>query len=112
MVKNMDESIEFYHNVLGLPINKRFGGKNGPEIAFLGEGEAQIELVCHKDKENIQIGADISVGFDVPSVDNLIHDLQQKGITIHDGPYQPSDKLKFFYVLDPNGLSIQFVERH
>lgn len=112
MVKNMNESIRFYNEILGLPVNKRFGGKLGPEIAFLGDGETQIELVCYEGKENILIGPDVSIGFDVPSIDDLMKFLQQKGIPIHSGPFQPSEKIKFFYVLDPTGLCVQFVERH
>ncbi|UWG98900.1 VOC family protein [Dehalobacter sp. DCM] len=112
MVKNMDESIRFYHEILGLPIIKRFGGKAGPEIAFLGDGETQIELVCQAGKEDIDIGPDISIGFEVPFVDDLIDDLMQKGIAIASGPFQPNAKLKFFYVHDPNGLSVQFVQRN
>lgn len=112
IVKNMDESVWFYHEILGLPVNKRFGGINGPEITFLGDGEAQIELVCHNEEQIGVIGPNISIGFEVDSVDDLIDELQQKAILIHDGPYQPSSKLKFFYILDPNGVSVQLVERH
>jgi len=112
IIKNMNESIYFYHEILGLPVIKRFGGVNSPEIAFLGDRETQIELVCNNEKQNSSIGADISIGFEVSSVDDLITELKQKKISIHDGPYQPSQKLKFFYVLDPDGVSIQFVERH
>ena len=111
-VKNMDESIQFYHEILDLPVNKRFGGIKGPEIAFLGDSETQVELVCNPEKMDGIYGSNISIGFDVVSVDNLISDLQKKAIPIYDGPYQPTAKLKFFYVLDPNGVSIQFVERH
>jgi lactoylglutathione lyase len=112
MVKNMDESIWFYHEILGLPVNKRFGGINRPEIAFLGEGETQIELVCHNEEQNSVIESNLSIGFEVDSVDDLIADLQKKAIPIHDGPYQPSSNLKFFYILDPEGVSVQLVERH
>jgi lactoylglutathione lyase len=36
--------------------------------------------------------------------------IKEKGIEIYDGPHQPNPNTKFFYVLDPNGLKIQFVE--
>ena len=42
----------------------------------------------------------------------VIEEMKAKGVTIHSGPFQPNPQVKFFYVLDPNGLRVQFVERH
>lgn len=36
--------------------------------------------------------------------------LKDKGIEIQAGPFQPNPYIKFIYILDPNGLKIQFVE--
>ena len=36
--------------------------------------------------------------------------MKEKGIPIHSGPFQPNPHARFFFVLDPNGLKIQFVE--
>jgi len=46
----------------------------------------------------------------VESVDEMIDFVKEKGIELYDGPFQPNPDTKFFYVLDPNGLKIQFVE--
>ncbi|ODS49840.1 MAG: lactoylglutathione lyase, partial [Halanaerobium sp. 4-GBenrich] len=34
----------------------------------------------------------------------------EKNIVIQSGPISPNPKIEFFFVLDPNGLKIQFVE--
>ena len=36
--------------------------------------------------------------------------IKEKGLSVYEGPFQPNPTIKFFYVLDPNGLKIQFVE--
>jgi len=36
--------------------------------------------------------------------------VKEKGIDIESGPIQPNPQTKFFFVLDPNGYRIQFVE--
>jgi lactoylglutathione lyase len=36
--------------------------------------------------------------------------IKEKSIEIESGPIQPNPNVKFFYVLDPNGVKIQFVE--
>jgi lactoylglutathione lyase len=46
----------------------------------------------------------------VESIDKMINFIKEKGLEIHSGPFQPNPSTKFFYVKDPNGLKIQFVE--
>lgn len=110
-VKNMEESLAFYQDIVGLKITRRFSHAPGNEIAFLGEGETQVELICDEQKPDTDMGQDISLGFMVDSVDEMMEDLKKRGIGIHSGPFQPNPHVKFFYLQDPNGLKIQFVEK-
>jgi len=106
----MEESLRFYQEIVGLNIDRRFSTGPGNEIVFLGDGETKIELIYHEGSKNSGIGQDISLGFEVDSVDRMMDFVKGKGIAIHSGPIQPSPQVKFFFVLDPNGLKIQFVE--
>jgi lactoylglutathione lyase len=106
----MPESLAFYQEVIGLKIDRLIKAGPGMEIAFLGDGETKIELIAVDGNENIEVGKDISWGFEVESVDNMIEFLKEKGIPIYEGPLQPNPNTRFFYILDPNGLKIQFVE--
>ena len=111
-VKNLEESIEFYEEIVGLEVQRRI--KAGPkrEIAFMSEGKntTAVELIDDVGKENIDIGKDISLGFEVDSVKEKMNFLQEKEIKIHNGPISPNPHIEFFYILDPNGIKIQFVE--
>lgn len=109
-VRNMEESLQFYQDIVGLELERRFDGGPMGEIAFLGGGETKVELICSKDSRDPQMGLDISLGFEVASVDEMVSFVQEKGIAIHSGPFQPAPHIKFFFVQDPNGLRIQFVE--
>ncbi|MEA4816330.1 MAG: VOC family protein [Lachnospiraceae bacterium] len=110
MVKNMEESLDFYQEIAGLKLESRFNAGPRVEIAFLGDGETKIELICNKEKTEINVGEDISWGFEVDSVDRFMEFVKGKDVNIHSGPFQPNPKTRFFYVIDPNGLKIQFVE--
>ncbi len=110
MVKNLEESLKFYQEIVGLNISKRFNAGPGVEIAFLGDGETKIELICNEALKEVNYGEHISLGFEVKSVDEMMSFVKEKGIAIHSGPIQPNPHTRFFYVLDPNGLRIQFVE--
>jgi lactoylglutathione lyase len=109
-VADMEESLTFYQEILGLPLQRRFLARPGVDIAFLGEGETKVELICDEANRKINIGGDISWGFTVNSVEKTMEEFKAKGIEIHSGPFQPNEHLKFFYIIDPNGLKIQLVE--
>ena len=100
----------FYKEIVGLNMSRRFNAGPGVEIAFLGEGETKVELICNEAFKEVNFGNAISLGFEVKSVDEMMALLVEKGIDIHSGPFQPNPHNKFFYILDPNGLKIQFVE--
>lgn len=110
MVKNMEESLKFYQEIIGLTKDRSFKAGPGMEISFLGDGETKVELICNSDLEEINLGKDISLGFQVKSVDEMMSFVKEKGLGIHSGPFQPNPNIKYFYILDPNGLKIQIVE--
>ena len=109
-VKDMDKSISFYKDIIGLKINRKMNPMPGTELAFLGNDGTEIELIRNEKNNNPQYGNDISLGFVVESLDKMIEFLNEKGIAIHSGPFQPNPMLKFIYVLDPNGVKVQFIE--
>lgn len=108
-VNDMEASLSFYRELVGLPLDRRFAA-GGAEIAFLGEGGTQVELICDKSRPAPGKVEGISLGFAVPSLDEMMKRAGEKGIEIESGPFQPSPQVRFFFVKDPNGVSIQFVE--
>jgi len=110
MVKDLEKSIKFYENIVGLKVNRKFEAGPGTEIAFLGVGGTEVELIEDKSKKDVNIGKDISLGFQVENLDEMIKYVEEKGIKIESGPIKPNPNVRFFYILDPNGVKIQFVE--
>ena len=108
-VKNLEESLKFYRDIVGLEVVNRFGG-HGVEIAFLGSGDTKIELLCDGEGKDTNVGSDISWGFDVGSLDKALALVKEKGIAIESGPIQPNPHVRFFFIKDPNGMNIQLVE--
>ncbi len=109
-VIDMEKSINFYQDIVGLTIDRRVQAGPDTEITFLGDGETKIELIHNKTRQEVNIGNDISLGFEVKSIDEMTEFLKEKNLPIHSGPFQPNPHIKFIYVLDPNGLKIQFAE--
>lgn len=111
VVNNFNETLKFYEEIVGLKLTRMFDSTNeGYRIAFLGDQSTQIEIIESNDLKNINMGKHICLGFTVDSLDDTIEYLQSKQVRIHIGPLQPSPKIKFIYVLDPNGLKVQFAQ--
>ena len=109
-VNNMEKSLDFYTTIVGLSIDRMMKPNPNMQIAFLGAGETKVELIYDPKKGTRVFGKDISIGFEVESIDQTIKMLNQKTIRVESGPHQPNPMTKFIYVLDPNGLQVQFVE--
>jgi len=107
-VKDLNESLEFYQNVVGLQVNRRFSAGES-ELVFLGNGETEIELIYNRSQTDVFFGQHISLGFEVASLREMISCLEQKGIPTGE-ILQPNPQVTFFFTSDPNGVRIQFVE--
>ena len=110
-VRDTDASVEFYQKLIGLKLNQRHVAGPGIELAFLGEGDTQVELVCNKNTKESHRGKGISMGFKVDSLDDTMKMVKEKGIDVTKGIQKPNPYIKFFYINDPDGYEIQFVEQ-
>lgn len=110
-VKDMDESLKFYQEIVGLNFIERFNAGPGMEIAFLGDGETKIELICSEKLKNMNAGNALSLGFEATSLDEMLNLVKKNGIEIKTGPVQPNANLKYFIIIDPNGVKIQFAQQ-
>ena len=110
-VKDFEKSLEFYTKVVGLSVDRMMNPSPKMKIAFLGSGETKVELI-YDDGGNVSrsYGQDVSIGFEVDSIEAFMEVLKEKGTALESGPHQPNPMIKFIYVLDPNGLKVQFVE--
>lgn len=111
-VKNLDESIRFYRDIVGLSIRREVTAWPNIEIVFMGDGGDEVELIHNPRLKAEEMGSGLAVGFETASVDDMMRFVQSKGIQIESGPFQPNPFLRFFNVRDPNGLRVEFIERH
>ncbi len=109
-VLDMDKSLAFYRDLVGLPVDRAMKPNDKMQIVFLGSGETKVELIYDPVSDSRQYGKDLSIGFEVESLDGMMDTLKAKGIKVEAGPFQPNPMVRFFYVLDPNGVQVQFVE--
>lgn len=105
-VGNMEESIKFYEIMTELVISRRFT-EGSAEVAFLtnGEGETEIELLYIPEGQKFE-GKGMFICFETDKLEEM-HKLAQRE-NLNPSPIQiPGDGTRYFYVYDPNGVSIQ-----
>lgn len=109
-VRNLESSLQFYHEILGLPVSSRHGG-NGTEIVMLGEDDKpKIELLYDGNSRAANPNANISIGFAVDSLEKTMELLKSKQISVVRGPIAPNPHVRFVFVHDPDGVEVQLVE--
>lgn len=110
-VKDLEESIAFYSDILGLQVTKRFPAGPGVEIAFMGNDnpdETLVELLAEHGNSSVHFSDFLSIGFEVESLDTIRDLLKSKNIPFSETIETPGSK--FFFVKDPNGLNVQFFQ--
>jgi len=108
-VNNMEKSIEFYKDLLGLEIQHNIDTQE-MKLVFLGNGDTMVELMwTGKAVENVQ-NQNISMGFVCDDLDKTLETMKTKGYKILTRIIEPNPHVKFFFISDPDGYKIQFLE--
>ncbi|NLG25411.1 MAG: VOC family protein [Clostridiales bacterium] len=109
-VADMARSLAFYQEVVGLKLVRRFSTPDA-DIAFLEDGGSQLELIRDVGRAAPSVGDGISLGFEVSSLDSALQMVAARGIPVLAGPIAPGPRTRFFFIKDPDGLTVQFVEQ-
>lgn len=109
-VCDLEKSLFFYTNLLNLDIAQRFGSSDH-QIVMLGkENEAKIELICDPNKKIENPGNGVSIGLEADDLKQLIGMLQDNGYKAT-GPISPNPHIRFYYVKDPDGYTVQLAKQ-
>ena len=108
-VKDMDESVEFYSEVLGFKVDGKINPHQGLNITFLrNEGDAMIELIENVEEPEKQ--GIFMVGMEVSDMDTTAKELLSKGAKFTRGPIEVGDGAKIAFLKDPNGVEIELIQ--
>ena len=113
-VKDLDASIKFYRDIVGLPIKIRQHAGPAVEIAFMGDGGTLIELFCGKSPfcdEINRVGNGVALGFSVESLEEKISLLHENGYETDGNIISPAPTVQFVLAKDPDGYIVQFNKR-
>lgn len=107
MVRDIEKSAQFYQELVGLKIVRRFQAGPG-EVMFLAneEGETMIELVCMPEGQKFE-GKGMFICFESDDVYATRAQAEAMGLNPSD-MRNPDPHSLYFYVYDPDGVSVEF----
>ena len=113
-VSDMEQTIAFYTNVLGLEVLEQKVSPRGSHLAFLKvpNSEELIELTSFPPSGPVTVQEDlVHLAFQVESLDETIASLNAKGVKVTDGPTQTSSGSRFIFIDAPDGYEVELIER-
>jgi len=116
-VLDLDRSIDFYQNKLGLELARRVPIGDDATNAFFavpGDPEPRLELTLNHDQTGpYELGTGYShVAFAVEDLDALAEKLEAAGgVEFESKPHAMGSGTRIFFDRDPDGYRIEFIER-
>lgn len=113
-VSDLDQTIRFYAEVLGLEVLERKTSPRGSQLAFLKvpNSEELIELTSFPPSGPVRVQEDlVHLAFQVDNLEDTIAALGAKGVPITDGPTKTSSGSRFIFIDAPDGYEIELIER-
>lgn len=114
-LNDLERSVQFYKDVLGLEEVRRHKSPRGSELVFLKapESEETIELCHFPNSGPVEVQPDLThLAFEVGSLEGFGQHLARLGLKYSDGPTRRPDGTGGFAFIDaPEGYEIELIQR-
>ncbi len=112
-VADLEKTISFYKDVLGLEEVRRHKSPRGSELVFLKapQSEEKIEICCYPGSGPVVVGPDLThLAFEVPDLAEFARAAAAKGYPLSDGPTESSSGSVFAFIDAPEGYEIELIQ--
>jgi lactoylglutathione lyase len=112
-VNDLEQTVKFYKDVLGLEETRRHKSPRGSELVFMKapESEELIELCYFPASGPVQVQTDLThLAFEVDSLEAFGKHLASVGVKYSDGPHMKPDGGGIAFVDAPEGYEIELIQ--
>jgi lactoylglutathione lyase len=112
-VKDLEKTVAFYRDVLGLKEVRRQTSGRGSQLVFLKapDSEEEIEICKFDESGPVVVGPDLThLAFQVDDLEKFGKQAAAKGYPLSDGPHS-TDGGKIAFIDAPEGYEIELIER-
>ena len=113
-VSDLEPTIRFYKDVLGLQEVRRSKSPRGSELVFLKapQSEELIEICYFPQSGPVHVQPDLThLAFDVPSLEEFGRHLASLGLKYSDGPTMRPGGGGFAFIDAPEGYEVELIEQ-
>lgn len=113
-VNDLERTVKFYRDVLGLAEVKRHKSPRGSELVFMqADGSEELIELCHfPGSEPVKCQPDLThLAFEVENLDEFAKHLEKLGLKFSDGPTTSSSGTTFAFIDAPEGYEIELIQK-
>ena len=114
-VNDIERSVNFYQEALGLVVSRRHTSPRGAQLAFLATPNSTEEIeLCQMPAGAVpvQVQSDLThLAFEVADLAAFASALKSKGFELSDGPTTTSSGSLIAFIDAPEGYEIELIQR-
>jgi lactoylglutathione lyase len=113
-VKDLEKTVNFYKEVLGLQETRRHTSGRGSQLVFLKppESEEEIEICKFDESGPVIVGPDLThLAFELDDMEKFARESAAKGYPLSDGPHKTSGGSVIAFIDAPEGYEIELIQR-
>jgi len=112
-VSDLEKTIAFYKEVLGLEeVRRSTSGRGSQLVFFKAPGSEELIEICKFDESGpVQVGPDLThLAFEVEDLEAFARHSASKGYPLSDGPHRASSGSVIAFVDAPEGYEIELIQ--
>ena len=113
-VTDLEKTVSFYRDVLGLREMRRHTSGRGSQLVFLKAAGSEEEIeICKFDQSGpVVVGPDLTyLAFEVEDLENFARRAAEKGYPLSDGPHSHGEGGAIAFIDAPEGYEIELIQR-
>ena len=113
-VTDLEKTVAFYKDVLGLKETRRHTSGRGSQLVFLKAPESNEEIeLCKFDQSGpVVVGPDLTHhAFEVDDLEKFAREAAAKGYPLSDGPHRTEGGSVIAFIDAPEGYEIELIQR-
>jgi len=112
-VNDLERTVKFYENALGLQVARRHTSPRGAQLVFLRtpNSDEEIEICQLPGSPSVQVQPDLMhLAFEVDDLAAFAAELQRKGFALSDGPTRSGSGSAIAFIDAPEGYEVELIQ--
>ncbi len=113
-VTDLDKTVAFYKDVLGLEETARHTSGRGSQLVFFKApgSDEEIEICKYDGSGPVNVGSDIThLAFEVDDIEAFAKHSTAKGYPLTDGPHKSGSGSVIAFIDAPEGYEVELIQR-